>query len=224
MSLAGDSPASDAAAAPFLPAIGNSSTAPLLSSPGNLYAISTCRSALVVASGWRTPASAPGRFSISRRQSVITFTVKAMTLSPFDPLLLRQRDERADTRRAARRSEAGDERNEREDGNSGQHHHRVERTDAVQLGSDDVAQRQRARDARGNAERYQQRAFTQHEPQDTPRVAAERQPNADFARTLADVIREHAVQTDRREQQGEQAERRGEEHRRAPGIERLLDP
>ena len=46
-------------------------------------------------------------------------------------LLLRQCNERADTRRAAGRSEAGDERDECEDGHDGQHDHRVERTDAV---------------------------------------------------------------------------------------------
>src|SRR5687767_3183172 len=148
MSLAGVRPASAAAAAAFLPEMGNNSTAPLLSSPGNRYAISTCTSALVVASGWRTPASAPGRFSISRRQSVITFTVRAMTLSPFSPpSLLRQRDQRADPRGAPRRPEAGNERNESEDRDRGQHHHRVERADAVQLGSDRSTQRESAGDA-----------------------------------------------------------------------------
>ena len=79
-------------------------------------------------------------------------------------LLFRQRDERADTRRAAGRPEAGYERDEREDGNGCQHDHRIERTDAVQLRSDHAAHCERAHDAAGKAKRHEQHAFVQHQP------------------------------------------------------------
>ncbi len=66
---AGARPAAWAAAVAFLPEMGNNSTAPLVSSPGYRYAITTCRSASVSASGPSTWASLPGWLSIWQRRA-----------------------------------------------------------------------------------------------------------------------------------------------------------
>ena len=43
-----------------------------------------------------------------------------------------------------------------------------------------------------------------------PLIGAERHAHADLARALRDGVREHAVQSDRREQRRQQRERRGQ--------------
>ena len=50
------------------------------------------------------------------------------------------------------------------------------------------------------------------------RVAAERHPDPDLARSLADLVGEHAVDAHRGQQQRDGAERERQQHRRAPRV------
>ena len=85
-------------------------------------------------------------------------------------------------------------------------------------------QRDGAGQATGQAHGDQQQALIHHQPQDSPAVAAQSHPDADLAGPLADLIRQHAVEADRRQQQRDDAERQRQHHRRAARVQRLLHP
>ena len=83
---------------------------------------------------------------------------------------------------------------------------RIQRADAVELRGNRAAQGDRPGKACRQSEHHENRRFIQDQPENRRRVAAERHADPDLARPLADVIGEHAVHPDRREQQRHGAE------------------
>ena len=69
----------------------------------------------------------------------------------------------------------------------------------------------------------QPEALRDDQAEDPAAVAAERHADADLLAPLRHLVRQHAVDADRGEEQRDRAEQHREHHRRPPAHQRLLD-
>ena len=106
------------------------------------------------------------------------------------------------------------------------------RTTANTVGSADDSEEKDPRPAReapqaqaeDEANRQLHSALAEHEPQERSTLGAERHPHADLARAVARRERHHAVEADRRQDEGRGPERQEQraEGAEEPGVERVL--
>ena len=126
-----------------------------------------------------------------------------------------QGDQRIDAHRTARRDPAGrdgyGEQGERDRG-VGQ---RIDCPDSVEQRRQESAEREGARQADRDAGERGRDVLPQHQRTDRRALRAHGHPDADLLRALADGVRGHAVNPDRRQQQRDHCE---------PGEQRRLKP
>src|SRR6266705_545395 len=101
------------------------------------------------------------------------------------------------------------------------HAQRDERIDARGAACGKVASQQRHQDAHGRAYERQEHALLEHERQHLARLSAQRHAQADFTGSLRHGIRQHAVNSNRREDERERAEQAEQRRAHARGPQPL---
>src|SRR6266705_5385829 len=122
------------------------------------------------------------------------------------PLFHAQRDERIDARGAACGKVASQQGHPHQQKRNARIGERIGSADAVEQAGREASDRQRHQDAHGRAYERQEHALLEHERQHLARLSAQRHAQADFTGSLRHGIRQHAVNSNRREDERERAE------------------
>src|SRR5216684_5001538 len=96
-------------------------------------------------------------------------------------------------------------------------------SEAEELALDDASQCERGSDAGYDTDGDEEEDFAHDQPDDVAAGGAEGDANADFAGALGDGVGHDAVETNDREQSGEEAEDGGEAGDHALGREGIVD-
>src|SRR5215472_9326960 len=130
---------------------------------------------------------------------------------------------RVHVRGAASRYESGDKGPSGEDQRGGRDGRGICSSDAEQLGLHELAEGGDARERDGYASGNHNDGVAQNKADGGGARGAKREADADFARAPGDHERHHAVETDEREQESENAEAAGESSKHALGVEGAAD-
>src|SRR6266446_5791863 len=133
-------------------------------------------------------------------------------------LLDTQSDKRIDACGAARGKIASQQRDAHQKQRDAHIGERIGSADAIQQAGGLASNRQRDQYAHGRANQRQEHALPEHQPQHLARLRAQRHAQPDFAGALCDGIGQHAVNSNRRENQCERAEqsKQSRTHARRP--------
>src|SRR5690606_30941338 len=163
-----------------------------------------------------------GRRSAPRQLCRISETSAVIALSGPGSFVA-QRLERRDVLGAARRHPAREERGQREHTDDRRETRGIDARDAEQLAFQDLAERERASDADRERKADEPPRVTEHEATDARGIRADRHAHAELAAALGDRERQHAVDADRGQQQGERREHAEQLHRHASAGQRQVD-
>src|SRR5687767_13506703 len=133
------------------------------------------------------------------------FTWTAVDLA-VAPLLGPQRDDRIDGSSTTSGDPAGRKGREDEEASRAEECGDVGWRNAIEKRCEQAGDADRENGANSDADDREEESLAEHEPEDTPALGAERDPDTDFAGALGDAVRGNAVDPEEREQQRDDAE------------------